>query len=243
MWRAAVVVAALAGCQSPAQTPYAETGAVFDAPTERYDHGVLGDKIEYGGLIVWHDRYEVTLTLTQTRVFEDLEPRLADLDGDGVPEVVIVETDMRLGAQLAVYGLQFDGQHLTGIHKIAATAPIGRKYRWLAPVGIADFNQDGVLDIAYVETPHLGKILKVVSLDGDKLELQATLSGFSNHSIGENFISGGVRECGGRPEMIVADAGWTRVMAVRLMGDRLEAYEVGPIEDADSFASALSCQK
>ena len=243
MWRAAALLAAFAGYQAHAQVRFAETGAVFDAPTKRYDHGILGDKIEYGGLIVWHDRYEITLTLPETRVFEDLEPRLADLDGDETPEIIVVETDMRLGAQLTVYGLIFDGAALEGIQKLAETPHIGQKYRWLAPVGIADFDGNGSMEIAYIETPHLGKVLKVVSYQDGQLKDRAQLSELTNHRIGEDFISGGVRDCGARPEIIVADGNWRRVMAVQLIGDDLAAYDVGPFEGAESFRRALDCKK
>ena len=43
------------------------------------------------------------LVLPERRVFEDTEPRLADVDGDGDPEVIVVESDMREGARLAIY--------------------------------------------------------------------------------------------------------------------------------------------
>lgn len=73
-------------------------------PTGRYDHAVLGDALEWGGLrLVVGDR-TVTLTLPENRFFEDVEARLADVTGDGAPEVIVVETDLAQGASLALYG-------------------------------------------------------------------------------------------------------------------------------------------
>jgi hypothetical protein len=53
-------------------------------PTDRYRHGVLGDDLEATRLVVETrsgKRLQVDLPLR--RVFEDLEPRLADVDGNG----------------------------------------------------------------------------------------------------------------------------------------------------------------
>jgi hypothetical protein len=47
--------------------------------------------------------------LPETEVFEDLAPRLADLDGDGKAEIIVVQSHRDLGARLAVYGLTPDG--------------------------------------------------------------------------------------------------------------------------------------
>lgn len=58
--------------------------AWYEKPTKRYDHGVLGDAIEAGSLVVFDNagrKYEVVLP--ETFVFEDITPRIADLDGDG----------------------------------------------------------------------------------------------------------------------------------------------------------------
>ena len=175
-------------------------------PTGRYDHAVLGDALEWGGLrLVVGDR-TVTLTLPENRVFEDVEARLADVTGDGAPEVIVVETDLAQGASLALYGPQ---------GKIAATPFIGQRHRWLAPAGIADFDGDGRIEIAYVDRPHLRKELVFVRLDGDRLVETLRLPGLTNHRIGEDVISGGLRDCGQGPELVLASSDWTRLMRVR----------------------------
>ena len=50
--------------------------------TERYAHAVLGDAIEAGCLIVVDESGDsFGLTLPESQVFEDLEPRIADMNG------------------------------------------------------------------------------------------------------------------------------------------------------------------
>ena len=70
------------------------TSAWLVNPTDRYRHGVLGDVLEAAGLVVEKkggDRSYVELPAN--RVFEDLQPRLVDLDGDGQSEIIVVESD------------------------------------------------------------------------------------------------------------------------------------------------------
>lgn len=163
--------------------------AMLSCATKRYAHGVLGDAIEAGCLIVEDETGAVfELHLPDTQVFEDLVPRIADMNADGQNEVVLVRSDARKGAALAIYSLELSssGKALT---ELAATPPIGTANRWLAPVGVADFNDDGAMDIAYVQTPHIGGILKIWSIIDNNFQQIAQSSGYSNHSIGDTRIS------------------------------------------------------
>ena len=207
--------------------------AQYAAPTDRYAHGILGDAIEWGALQITTDTGQRNFVLPQDRVFEDVAPRLADVDGDGTPEIVVVETLASQGAQLAIYDA-------TG--KIAATPHIGRTNRWLAPIGIADLDGDGAIEIAYIDRPHLAKTLRVWRFVDGALEPVADLPGLTNHRIGERDIGGGIRDCGQGPEMITASADWTEIMATTLANGKLETRAIGGHVDRGSFTTALACR-
>lgn len=214
--------------------------AWYEDPTTRYAHGVLGDAVEAGTLAVqlapFPDCRVARVTLPEVEVFEDLAPRLADLDDDGRAEVIVVQSHRDLGARLAVYAMRGDTLALA-----AATPNIGRPNRWLAPIGAADLDGDGWTEIAYIDRPHLARRLRVWRYRDGALREIAALEGLTNHRIGEDFISGGLRDCGDGPEMVIADAGWARVMATRLTpAGRLETRPLGPWSDA-AAAAALAC--
>ncbi len=212
--------------------------AEFSDPTTRYNHGILGDAIEYGSLHisvidkVTGKNNTVTIELPWDHVFEDIKPRLADIDNDGNLEVVVIETDVSKGAALAVYD-EFG--------KLAETPHIGRSHRWLAPVGIADFNGDGDMDIAYIDRPHLAKKLRVWSYRNGKLVKIASAKNLTNHKIGWDFITGGVRDCGTGLEIITANGGWRKIMSTRMKGMTLRSETIGPYNGPDSLNAALGC--
>ncbi|MEM1038213.1 MAG: VCBS repeat-containing protein [Pseudomonadota bacterium] len=217
------------------------TSARYTDPTTRYAHGVLGDAIEHAGLeVTLSDGTTAKAFWPDTVVFEDTEPRLADVDGDGAPEVIVVESHERLGARMSVYGVT-DG----ALKLLAANDFIGRSNRWLAVVGAADLDGDGAVEIAYVDRPHLAKTLLIWRYSpGDNpgaLTLVGSLPGVTNHRIGERDIAGGIRDCGSGPEMLVADANWQRVLGVTFDGDSFRQTELGPHKGRSSFAEAGSC--
>jgi hypothetical protein len=231
-WLAAALIAG--GLPAAAQTtPSAIAEARLVGPTDRYDHAVLGDALEWAALeLRLADGSRRVFSLPRSAVFEDVAARLADLDGDGQPEVVVVETDLARGASLAVYGPQ---------GKIAATPHIGRRHRWLAPAGIGDLDGDGRVEIAYVDRPHLARELVMVRLQGGRLVEIARAPGFTNHAIGDAEIAGGLRRCGGSDALVLADAAVTRAMLVRLGPGGVGARPLGPIAGLADLAPHLAC--
>jgi hypothetical protein len=222
--------------------------ADFTEPTTRYGHAVLGDDVEYGALEITSDHQDssqlrIKLVKKETtylvrlpldHVFEDIQPRLLDVTGDGRPEVIVVETDAAKGAQLAIYGE--DGT------KLAATPHIGQRNRWLAPIGAADLDGDGHIEVAYIDRPHLAKTLRVWRFQDNKLTQVASQAGLTNHRIGEDFISGGIRDCGDGPEMITVNTNWSEVMATGFDGKTLSVRALGPFKNQTSLKRVLDCK-
>ena len=109
-------------------------------PTDRYRHGVLGDVVEAGSVVIERSDGRIgTVTSGASAVFEDLLPRIAILDG--VDRVVVVKSYLERGSALAIIDAET-------MKIIAETPPIGHAHAWLNPAGIADFDGSGTTDVA-----------------------------------------------------------------------------------------------
>ena len=246
-WHGSARGAGLAACiwlaLTPAVIAEGAVRATYEEPTTRYPHGALGDAVEHARLTVtFRDGRRSSATLDPTMVFEDTVPRLVDLDGDGRAEVLVVEAHRDLGARLAVWTAD-----AAGLRRAVATPWIGRRFRWLAPLGAADLDGDGRMEIAYVDRPHLDRVLRVWRFGVDPsgaftLRELAAAPGLTNHRLGDPAILGGIRTCGAGPEMITADAAWSRVMATRLLRDgSLSSRALGPWSPG-ALSEALACR-
>ena len=92
-----------------------------------------------------------------------------------------------------------------------------------------------------MDRPHLAKTIRVWRYKDLRLEPVADLRGFTNHRIGEADIAGGMRDCGGTPEMIVASSDWARLVAVRFDGAVFQTRDLGPHRGRTSFVEAMKC--
>ncbi|MGI9391009.1 MAG: hypothetical protein ACR2O1_13195 [Boseongicola sp.] len=254
IWRAAAVLTALfcAGASTAQQSCAKGDGewvmrACYDEPRKQgfYGHDILGGTAEWTRLEIslgpkgraaeWSGEKRVlAVRQPDDHIFEDVAPRIVQLDGSGPPEVISVDTAFDLGARLTVLNLE------TG--RLAATPYIGRQNRWLAPVGAADLDGDGRFEIAYIDRPHLAKWLLIWRYDRGTLRFVAQHEDVTNHRIGERDIAGGIRDCGDGPEMIVADAAWQNVLAVRFDGTSFGQRILGVHDGRSSFADAMACR-
>jgi hypothetical protein len=158
--------------------------AWLSEPTTRYDHGILGDKFAAGALVIERrDGKRQTVRLKPDAVFEDLAPRLADLDGDGHDEIIVVKSTLRRGSSLAVIAERRGKYEI-----VAETPPLGAANRWLDPAGIADFNGDGKRSIALVRQPHEVGALELWNWRDGELRKTAELPDIANHVAGTRAI-------------------------------------------------------
>ena len=158
--------------------------AWFARPTQRYAHGVLGDAIEAGSLVVvTSSGNRMETVLPDDQVFEDITPRIADLDVDGTNEVIAIRSSTGGGAAVAIYGLVNGALQLRG-----AGTENGRPNRWLNIAGLVP-HPDGGLTLYGVRTPHIGG--KLFSLDfrnGTISERNDIATDVSNHIIGSREL-------------------------------------------------------
>ena len=159
--------------------------AWFDRPTSRYRHGVLGDAIEGGSLKVVTSRGQRReFVLPDNQVFEDITPRIRDLDGDGLNEVIAIRASQSGGAALAIYGMR-DGE----LEELAASSENGRPNRWLNVAGVTGGGDGASATVYAVRTPHIGGRLFSIVWDGERLVEENDIApDLSNHVIGSREL-------------------------------------------------------
>ncbi|MEL7155454.1 MAG: hypothetical protein AAFN30_02525 [Actinomycetota bacterium] len=159
-----------------------EITAALVGPTDRYRHGVLGDRIEAGGVQVVDTTTgrSVTFGPEPPSVIEGIAPLLADLTGDGTFEVLVTHSNAEVGAWLAVWS--------PSGRLVAESAAIGQGNRWRNQLAVAPVGPGGEMEVIDVRTPHLGGTVEYFRLAGDRLERMATQTGFTSHAIGSRNL-------------------------------------------------------
>lgn len=89
--------------------------------------------------------------------------------------------------------------------------------------------------------PHLAHRLVLVRLDGNQFVPVARLDGVSNHRIGDNFITGGVRDCGNGPDIVIRSADWRQTIRIKYKDGSLTAVSLGPNSDQTALHADLAC--
>ena len=191
--------------------------AQYAQPVDRYGHGILGDRIEAGQLVVVVDGEFMDLTLNESFVFEDIRPRLADVDNDGNLEFVCIRTHVDKGAGIIIYKV-IDNT----LSEYAFVPEIGIRNRWLNIVAIDDLNNDNTIDLAWIQTPHIGGILKIAEISVNELIVLDEKSQYSNHRIGEtNLCLSVITDQQGLKVFYVPSQGRNKIVGFSFSNDEL----------------------
>lgn len=153
-------------------------------PTDRYDHGVLGDPLEAGGITLLatapDSRIVATIPISAPQVIEGITPLWVDWNGDGQREIIVTLSDAEQGAQINLFSESGE--------LLAQGPAVGLGGRWRHQIVVAPFGPNGELELVDVLTPHLGGVVEFYRWQGDQLNVVAELPGYTSHVIGTNNL-------------------------------------------------------
>lgn len=210
--------------------------AQYAGPTDRYQHGILGDRIEASQLVVVKDDIFYERSLSEDYVFEDIRPRLYDVDGDNELEFITIRSHVSQGAGIVIYKIINDA-----LVEYASVVEIGIPNRWLNIVAINDLDDDGTVELSWIQTPHIGGILKVAKISSGELQVIDETEQFSNHSIGErNLCLSTLTEQSGEKIFYVPNQTRDTIVGFTFENMQLQVFE--KIDQVIDFSNILSAQ-
>ena len=157
---------------------------VLTDPTDRYSHGVLGDKLEATSVTVIavgshalsiRGRYVVP----RPAVLEDLVPMIVPIGEGRRPAVVVVKSAPRQGSAILVLGWRE-----AGLQFLAEGPSFGLGNRWVHVIGAADVSGIGIPELIAVNTPHFAGVVVAYNRRAASLVPSAKVLGYSSHSAG-----------------------------------------------------------
>lgn len=193
----------------------AQVAVYAGATADRYVHGIMGTSLEDARLLIARVGDDGALQITAEvelpgeTVFEGLSPLWADVDGDGMAEIVTTVSDSRTGAAVRVY--RADGSIL------AESDPIGLGFRWRHQLAVGPFGVNGEPEIANVRTPHIGGIAEFLIVNGERLAMSNAQLRYTSHIINSRNLDMGISgdfDGDGQPELVILTQPRTEVVGL-----------------------------
>jgi len=183
-----------------------QVAVYVNATDQRYVHGIMGDQVEGATLLILDSkdseiRVLARVDLPGEDVYEGLSPFWADVDGDGIEDLVTTVSNSTSGARLRAY--LWNGNQI----KQEVDGPaIGQGNRWQHQLTAEALGPNGEIEIADVLTPHIGGTLRFYRFDGTSLNVEASFPSVTTHSIGSRNLdqtATGDFNGDGQPEVLV----------------------------------------
>ena len=166
-------------------------------PTERYPHGVVGDRLEAEAVTI------VTVRPTAGVISEGSQPR----ENSAIARTIVLPTAGVIESVEAVVGEFAETEGREILLPVSTTAagtrlvlldhegaliaegpPIGRRFRWRHPLGGGALGPNGERELVAVRTPHIGGVLEYYQLESGQLKIVHSRGGYSTHRIGSRNL-------------------------------------------------------
>lgn len=161
---------------------------ILTQPTNRYDHGVLGDGVEASSITLLETQPELRIIreipIEAPDVIEGISPIWADIDNDGVRDIIVTLSNNQSGARIAAF-LE-DGTLL------AESPALQIGYRWRHQIAVAAFGRNTQPILVSIRTPHIGGVIEFFEFNHGKLEIVREAAGFSSHAIGSRNLDAAI---------------------------------------------------
>ena len=157
--------------------------SVLAEATDRYPHGVLGDRLEAGRVVVVDPVAAVVVAegvVPAPSVIEGIAAPWVDADGDGVEELLVTVSNAEVGARLSVFDRNGE--------VVAKGPPIGRGNRWRNQLAVGSTGPNGEVEVVDVRVPHIGGVVEYFQIDGNELVLRAEHAGYTSHVYGSRNL-------------------------------------------------------